>query len=65
MEKAEGDYMTTRLEAVLSHIEEVMQYVGIDPRLTYRIRQHIQSLQPYANLCTQPVIGIRATTQVR
>ena len=68
MEEAERDYMTTRLEAVSSNIEEVMQYVGIDPRLTqlrYRIRQHIQRLQPFATLCTQPVIGIHTTTQVR
>lgn len=58
--------MTTRLEAVLSNIEEVMLYVGIDPRLTqlsYHIHQQILSLQPYANLSTLPVMGIHSTSQ--
>ena len=62
------DFLMTRLGAVLSNVEELMQYVGMDGRLIQlrsHIRQCLRRLQPFLNTCTLPVDGIADPTELR
>ena len=67
-DEAEEDFLMTRLGAVSSNVEELMQYVGMDGRLIQlrsHIRQCLRRLQPFLNTCTLPVDGIADPTELR
>lgn len=62
------DYFVTRLEAVMTNLEEVMACVGTEVRLDLllnRTREYLHRFQAYSNVSTQPVEGISAPSASR
>ena len=61
------EYLVMRLEAALTNVEEVMQYVGRDRRLLQlrgRIHEYLHSFQAYTNVCTQAVEELHPSSVV-
>ena len=61
------EFVVTRLEAVSSNVEEVMQYVGVEARLIQlrsRIPLCLHRFQPFQSTCTQAVDRVTDHSEV-